>query len=106
MRRCDDRRMRGEAEIIVCAEVDYLVFAHADLRALRREDDALFFVESCVADLAERAFVDLFCPTEHGRPLSTASRRKLGSEDICCSLFALPFLVASFVRRRMIFVAR
>ena len=44
--------------------------ADSDLRGLRRGDDSLFFVETCVSNFAECRLVDLLGATEHGPSLS------------------------------------
>jgi hypothetical protein len=53
-RRCDERRMIGEPEIIIRAHVENLATAgDADVRFLRGSDDAFGFVETLRPNFSE-----------------------------------------------------
>src|SRR5262249_18569900 len=69
VRRLDHARVGGEAEVVVCAEIEHVppvrTGTDADPRRLRRDDDTLVLVQARIADLAERRLVGLPCTSEH-----------------------------------------
>ncbi len=69
----DDVRMVGEPEVVVRAEVQHLAaVGRADLRRLRRRDDALGLEKALIADRFELGFKALLRGVVHGGKLSKA----------------------------------
>ena len=64
-RRLDQARIVRKAQIVVGAEVQYLLVGHGDLGTLRRCDDALRFIKTRLANLGEGLLKMLFDFTVH-----------------------------------------
>jgi hypothetical protein len=65
-RRCDERRVISETEIVISAHVEHAPAARDfDLRILRRDDDAFRLVEALRPDFGERVGESLVEFSEH-----------------------------------------